>query len=389
MLVDRVRWLCRPPLEDALDWMQRRAVFGRGVDWAPLREEARRVARAEPTADGRCRALRLVLEAIGDRHGAVFRADRESGFRRGPAIGADCGFGLLATFPDCAVAHVYPGGAAERAGLAAGDVIEAINDAVPRQLGRKPVLDLAQSARARLTVRRNGSTDAVELEPSPYTWTAIPTGGLVEGDIGYIRVAPASSHLVPPYVGAARALIEEFDRAGSRRWVLDLRLNIGGDLYVMLAALAPLLGEGNIGGLVDARDAFVPWSCRGGAVLLGSRPRVRSGNDYRLRGDEPHVALLTSRLTASAGEAVVVAFTGGRHTRSFGEPTAGLATGLEDRRLRDGTLVRCSTALFADRTRRTSRGPLAAAHPVACDWREVKTGSDPVLRAAVDWLRSG
>jgi C-terminal processing protease CtpA/Prc len=387
MLVDRVRSFYRSPLEDGLDWIQRRSVFARSVDWGPLREEARRVARAEPNPDGRYRALRLVLDAIGDVHGAVLDPDRVAGFRRGPAIGAEIGFGLLATFPDRSVAHVYPGGAAERAGIVAGEVIESINGEVPRQLGRKPLLDLQQSSPAVLAVRRNASIEPVVLDPSPYTWIGIPTGRLVSHDVGYMHVPPASMHAAAQYLSAARSLIVDFDRAGIHRWVLDLRLNVGGDLYVMFAALAPLLGERDIGGLVDARDAFVPWSCRSGAVFLGSRPPMRSGNDYRLRSGEPHVALLSSRLTASAGEAVVVAFTGGPRTRSFGEATAGLATGLEDRRLRDGGLVRCSTTLFADRARRTFRGPIGPDHLVACDWREVGTPGDTVLRAAVDWLR--
>jgi len=45
-----------------------------------------------------------------------------------------------------------------------------------------------------------------------------------------------------------------------------------------------------------------------------------------------------------------MAFRGSFRTRSFGELTAGVPTGLENKKLSDGSLLRLSTTLFSDRT---------------------------------------
>lgn len=50
-------------------------------------------------------------------------------------------------------------------------------------------------------------------------------------------------------------------------------------------------------------------------------------NDHVLRWPDPPVAVLTGQTTASAGEAVLAAFLGPPSLRTFGEKTAGLATG--------------------------------------------------------------
>jgi carboxyl-terminal processing protease len=99
----------------------------------------------------------------------------------------------------------------------------------------------------------------------------------------------------------------------------------------------------------------------------------------------PAVGLLTSRLTASAGEAVVVAFRGRPLSRSFGEATAGVPTGLEDLWLEDGALLRLSTSCFCDRLGRAYSGPIEPDEPID-PWEMFGSDEDLVLRAALRWL---
>jgi C-terminal processing protease CtpA/Prc len=202
-------------------------------------------------------------------------------------------------------------------------------------------------------------------------------------------ILPSSARSVAAqYVTAAHALVGALDR-DARGWIVDLRQNLGGDLYLMIAAAGPILGEGDLGGLVDARGVRRPWSYRRRGVFVGRKRRVSVRAIDAVRSATAPVAILTSRLTASAGEAVAVAFSGRARTRRFGEATAGVPTGLEDKTLADGALVRCSTAVFADRTGRRYHGPIDPDQPVAADWTCVGTDDDPVLRAALEWLRSG
>ena len=107
---------------------------------------------------------------------------------------------------------------------------------------------------------------------------------------------------------------------------------------------------------------------------------------YELKRPWPPVAVLTGPLTGSAGEFVALAFRGRPRTRSFGEPTFGLPTGNDTKRLRDGALIALTTYLGADRTRKTYHSPLLPDHPVTIDWTELGTADDPVLQAAIEWL---
>jgi C-terminal processing protease CtpA/Prc len=283
---------------------------------------------------------------------------------------------------------VYPGGPAERAGVNAGDVVERVNGEPPVQLGRLPLLDLTDRATSLMLRRADHAPAQVRLEPSTYSVTQVPSGGTLAHDVRCIAIPPATKGMAHPYLRAAHQVIRQFERLPSSGWVVDLRLNLGGDLYLMLAAIAPILGDGDVGGLVDARGRRRPWRCQDGNVYLGNRRRVRVDDPVRLKGALPAVAVLTSRLTASAAEGVVAAFSGRPRTRRFGEPTAGLATGLEDKKLRDGGIVRCSTSIFSDRTGRAQCGPLEPDTPVAADWRRFGADGDPVLAAAVEWLRT-
>jgi C-terminal processing protease CtpA/Prc len=102
----------------------------------------------------------------------------------------------------------------------------------------------------------------------------------------------------------------------------------------------------------------------------------------------PAVAVLTSRLTASAGEGVAVAFRGRPQSRSFGEPTAGVPTCLAATTLSDGSLLSVSACLFVDRAGLAYRDAITPDKPVAARWELLDTDDDPVLLAAVRWLHA-
>jgi len=102
----------------------------------------------------------------------------------------------------------------------------------------------------------------------------------------------------------------------------------------------------------------------------------------------PPVAVLTSQFTASAGEAIVVAFRGRPHTSSFGAVTAGVPTGNAPKMLSDGALLVVTAAFDADRTGRTYDSPILPNQLVGADWTQLDTEKDPVLQAATAWLRS-
>ena len=92
------------------------------------------------------------------------------------------------------------------------------------------------------------------------------------------------------------------------------------------------------------------------------------------------MAVITDGATASAGEAVAIAFRGRSGTRSFGTPTCGLTTSNTPFALSDGSTLWLATSFDADRTRRIYDGPIAP--------DEIVMGADAVLARAVEWLRA-
>jgi carboxyl-terminal processing protease len=155
----------------------------------------------------------------------------------------------------------------------------------------------------------------------------------------------------------------------------------------MLTAVGPALGDGRALGYRD-RDGTTAWyGYRDGAVsLVGQPPSPAVSHPARLPRPRPPVAVLTSRLTASAGEGVAMGFAGRPAVRSFGEPTAGVPTGNAQLRLPDGAELYLTMGIGVDRTGRTYETRIRPDQPVATDWSRYGTPADPVLKAATAWL---
>jgi carboxyl-terminal processing protease len=154
------------------------------------------------------------------------------------------------------------------------------------------------------------------------------------------------------YADAARRAL---DGRRADRWIVDLRGTGGGSMWPLLAAVAPLLrGDGEIGAFVERSGERTPWVLTGGVVSVGGQARARGAAG---RHDGP-VAVLTDGATASAGEAVAVAFRGVPDARSYGASTLGFSSGNETMPVAGGAVLTVTTSRFADRTGRVYGGRL-------------------------------
>ncbi|QIS42510.1 hypothetical protein GW571_10375 [Clavibacter capsici] len=135
--------------------------------------------------------------------------------------------------------------------------------------------------------------------------------------------------------------------ATTRGWIVDLRGNHGGDMWPMLAALSPLLDEGQVMSFAYA-DSSVPVTVAGGAAAQGGDV-VATSDAGRIPAGLP-IAVLTDGMTVSSGEAAAIASVGQEGVRSFGQPTYGFSTVNAPRTLFDGAIVNLTVAVDADRT---------------------------------------
>jgi carboxyl-terminal processing protease len=173
----------------------------------------------------------------------------------------------------------------------------------------------------------------------------------VPGDIGYIRISwvVGSQEKLDAYIAHVQAQIKERDKPELKGWLVDLRGNMGGNMWPMLVGVGPVLGEDTLGYSVDANNTKTAWRYEKGKALADGDIEAETATYYTLKSANPVVAVLTDTLTASSGEAVAVAFKARKHTRSFGAGTCGVSTGRSRFYLSDGSVLLLSTAVFADR----------------------------------------
>lgn len=129
-------------------------------------------------------------------------------------------------------------------------------------------------------------------------------------------------------------------------WIVDLRGNVGGNMFPMLAAVAPLLPDGPAVLLREPEGGEEVTAVVDGDLILPGGDVLASGTAYRWRGS---VAVLTDAGTASAAEAVRVGFAGRAETRVFGVRTAGVPTGNVTHELDDGAMLVLTTSRMVDR----------------------------------------
>lgn len=110
-------------------------------------------------------------------------------------------------------------------------------------------------------------------------------------------------------------------------WVIDLRFNIGGNVFPMLAALYHLLGDHLVFLSLNKDSSVKEVAMLDGGTVYDNRKKMAAIISHTKADTLVPVALITGILTASSGELVAVSFTGREHVKIIGESTAGMLTG--------------------------------------------------------------
>ncbi|MDX1448787.1 MAG: S41 family peptidase [Acidimicrobiia bacterium] len=206
-----------------------------------------------------------------------------------------------------------------------------------------------------------------------------PTVDVRSDGIGVVWVGFYRGNIGEQADAYARALAIEIVAVADRvcGWIVDLRQNTGGNMWPMVAGLAPLLGgEGEIGSFTYPDGMVEPWRLRDGVAWWNDQPMTTYGTP--IPDEQLPVAVLIGGSTASSGEATAVAFRGRPDTRLFGRETAGLTTSNEPLYLSDGAMLALTMSVFTDRTGHTFGQDI----PVVPD---EEVDGDP-LDSAVRWL---
>ncbi len=220
------------------------------------------------------------------------------------------------------------------------------------------------------------SQDTSDMLPLP-----ILLDEIVPENIGYIRIGfcMGDEQQTKNYINSVLDKIAKQDKTNLKGWIVDLRGNFGGNMWPMLVAAGPILGEGLLGYFFYPDNSFYTWNHKNGIVYDENGTWGQTTNPYRLKSPNPYVAILTDSITASSGEAVTIAFKGRSKTKSFGKPTFGVSTCNNIHMLSDGSRINLTVSVFADRNK-TKYG-----HSV---YPDVKCDENKTLEEAIKWISS-
>src|SRR5690606_16456939 len=97
-----------------------------------------------------------------------------------------------------------------------------------------------------------------------------PTGHIIDGSYAYLNVPNFGAFDVAEqllYTDSLQTIIRALDAQNPKGWIIDLRLNDGGNMHPILAGLAPLLGEGKFLGW-QTPDKKVEYSTTKNGVVI-------------------------------------------------------------------------------------------------------------------------
>ncbi len=208
--------------------------------------------------------------------------------------------------------------------------------------------------------------------------TSIPS---LPQHIGYIKInAFTGDSNSNEALAFSQRLLDEIIRQENpdlKGWIVDLRDNSGGNMWPMLTAIGPILGEGIAGYFIDTDGNEESWGFFNGSATFQGEPISAISNLYELSVPNPKVAVLLDKGVASSGEVMAISFIERENTRSFGSETCGLSTANSSFVLSDNSTLFLTTSFLADRNKNTFGFPVVP---------DQVTAQETTVQEAITWL---
>lgn len=149
---------------------------------------------------------------------------------------------------------------------------------------------------------------------------------ILDKKYGYVMVPSISAYgneQVNLYAQALYDSVCKFSSPGIKGFIIDLRLNSGGNMYPMLSGLSSLLGNSIIGYETDIDNSTVrSWEIKDNNFIIGGYPVTEIKKTCGTDNTKMPVVVLIGPLTGSSGSMTAIAFKQRPGTRFIGEPTA-------------------------------------------------------------------
>jgi carboxyl-terminal processing protease len=319
-------------LNRALDEMQLHALRREAVDWPVIRKEAlARAAHAESTVDT-YDAIRFALASLGDHHSSL---------------------------------HLTP-------------ALQALESQRMGKHTSELESHSSSSSFSPYVGRYEPEGHIEQFAGKPFALLIVP------------KCFPANDGQFVEFETKIQKIIADLDKSHPLGWIVDIRGNVGGNVWPMLAGTGPLLGESDDLGESFNTNGHSVSTYRNGVAGESENGKIDAyppvaGPPYKM-ATVPNVAVLIDRSTGSSGEALAVAFRGRPRTRFFGEHTEGVSTVNEVFALSDGASLWLTIGTQADRSGKQYPDGLAPDEFVQGADQTLAPAQDPAVQAALRWL---
>ncbi|MBS1544020.1 MAG: S41 family peptidase [Bacteroidetes bacterium] len=205
-------------------------------------------------------------------------------------------------------------------------------------------------------------------------------------EYGYIFIPPVNSNGKKGSTDVADEIDSILCNASPKikGWIVDLRLNLGGNMYPMIAGLRSLLGEGRIGTFVTKNHETIEWIISKGSFRAGTDSVTLTNScDF----DGLPVVVLISQVTASSGEAAAIAFKGREKTLFLGESTSGYITALNNYQLSTHGMLLVAEAYMCDRNGHCYTTKLTPDIVITHGDHFIDLEKDEKVTKALSWLK--
>ncbi len=214
---------------------------------------------------------------------------------------------------------------------------------------------------------------------------------VLESSFAYISIPQIWALTVEETTKYARQIQDsvcKLNRVGIRGWIIDLRFNLGGNMYAMIGGLGNLIGDGVLGSFVEANGKTTDFSLREGDVFEGTKRWTTLHEKCKVEA-HPKIAVLLSQITSSSGEMLAISFKGRPLTRFFGENTAGYVTANDDPYFIDkNSMLLVASANVTDRNHKFYMEFVRPDEIIVEGDNFVDLKSDKKIKASLDWLKS-
>jgi carboxyl-terminal processing protease len=210
---------------------------------------------------------------------------------------------------------------------------------------------------------------------------------MFEHNIRYLRlVAVPSGKNLQEEAEKIRFAVDSLMKGDAHSWIVDLRFTADGDMNPLFAGVAPILDEGLIATTIDNAGKIHDMYTVHNANFYINQVRVGKFAPHNTDLRNAKVAVLTSRYTSGAAEVLAIALRGKKHTRIFGEATAGNVFGLTTIRISKDVGMQLSKTLYVNKKGIEYRHPLDPDKEIPFTRTDSK--ADEAIKEAIHWLRS-